>query len=160
MWAQTPPVDSDSPLGLAEVDRCVSAMRRQPWPAAGPGPPVVIATFATALPPEWWLGASASLFGIPLVVIGLGKPWGGMSKAVIKKFYAVRRAAQLLRRLVPSAAILVCDAWDVMVINGVTPAVLPLLGQLGRGERMLVSGECNSWPRCYRDLLAVDNDSA
>ena len=84
-----------NPLTSDEVDLCVSQLSE--WPGAADPTPIaaVIATFATALPPEWLLGASAVLRGVPLVVIGLGMPWGGMKNAVIRKFYAVRRAAQV-----------------------------------------------------------------
>ena len=144
-----------SALPAATVDQCSSKLAG--WASASP--PVVIAAFATALPPQWLLGASAAMFGIPLVVIGLGRPWGGMQN-IAQKFYAVRRSAQILRRLVPTAAIIVADAWDTMVVNNVTGATASMLADIGNSRRILVSGECNSWPRCYAEQLAQDSRSA
>ena len=35
-----------------------------------------------------------------------------------------------------------------------------MLADIGQSRRILVSGECNSWPRCYHDLLVQDHRSA
>ena len=61
---------------VPKVERCVEEIRPL-WPRQTPEPvpvPVVIAAFATALPPEWLLGASATLHDIPIVLIGLVRP--------------------------------------------------------------------------------------
>lgn len=87
-------------------------------------------------------------------------PWGGMSTAIVQKFYAVRRAAQILRRLVPRAAVLVADALDTMVVNGVSSSTATMLTAVGASRRMFVSGECNSWPRCYSHEFRADDNSA
>ena len=144
-----------SALPAATVEQCTRELAG--WATAAPT--AVLVAFATALPPTWLLGASAAALEIPLVLIGLGMPWGGMHN-IAQKFYAVRRAAQILRRLVPTAAIIVADAWDTMVVNNVTGATAAVLSDIGAGRRILVSGECNSWPRCYAQELAQDSRSA
>ena len=149
MPAYTPPPSS---LAGPALDQCAQLA----WPEAA-GAAVIILAFATALPPDWLLGPSAAKFDFPLVLLGLGQQLGGMGNAVREKFYAVARAAALLRRLAPRAAVIVVDAWDTMVVNGVTASTETLLRRVSRGDRQLLSGECNSWPRCYRPLLAADD---
>ncbi|EOD11229.1 hypothetical protein EMIHUDRAFT_257487, partial [Emiliania huxleyi CCMP1516] len=149
MSAYTPPPSS---LAGPALDQCAQLA----WPEAA-GAAVIILAFATALPPDWLLGPSAAKFDFPLVLLGLGQQLGGMGNAVREKFYAVARAAALLRRLAPRAAVIVVDAWDTMVVNGVTASTETLLRRVSRGDRQLLSGECNSWPRCYRPLLAADD---
>eukprot|EP00966_Prymnesium_polylepis_P299835 6928794-Prymnesium_polylepis.1 len=121
-------------LADAVVDRCSALVS---WLPPTP-PPVVVVTFATALPPTWLLGASAVARDIPVVVIGLGRPWGGMGVAVVQKFSAVRRALQILRRIIPTSAIIIADAWDTMVVNGVSAATASTLADIGQSRRILV----------------------
>ena len=64
----------------------------------------------------------------------------GASGAIVQKFYAVRRAAQLLRVVVPGAALVVADAWDTMVVNSISAASAQLLSAVGRSEKLLIGG--------------------
>ena len=45
--------------------------------AQGRNPAVLLVSYSTFLPPEWLLGLSAALHGVPLVLVGLGRAWGG-----------------------------------------------------------------------------------
>ena len=146
-------------LTEAALAECAASVGR--WPPEDEEASVVVLAFATALPPQWLLGSSAALHGVPLALLGLGQPFGGMGKAVVQKLHAVGRAARLLRKIAPHAAIIVADAWDTLVVNPPSASAPLLLRELGSSfGRALLSSECNSWPRCYASEVRADADGS
>lgn len=114
---------------------------------AGP----VILTVATSLPQAWPLGLSAALHGLPLVVIGLGQPGWTWRDGNARKIGLVQSALRVLQRIVPARCCQAAyaDATDTVVANA--PAVRRSNvdgGWLGL-RTVLLSAECNSYPRCY-----------
>ena len=101
----------------AVLDRCESDLAG--WVASLRTPaPVVITAFATALPPQWLLGASAAFHGIPLVLMdgtamGRDGPCGGPK--ILRRSPSSADPAPAT----PTAAMLVVDAWDDGV-NGIS----------------------------------------
>ena len=56
--------------------------------------------YMSSVPRDWLLGLTASLRGLPVVVIGMGLKYGGHGVRIP----ATLRAAQVLHRVVPGAA--------------------------------------------------------
>jgi len=114
---------------------------------------IVLLTYMTDFPKgdvPWVLGLSAALHGLPLVVVGHGMSWSG---AVSVKIPAVRRAAQVLQLLQPQSTVAFVDGVDTAVINTptrVTPLLTRFIPTTQRNRSVLFSGECGSWPVCYR----------
>lgn len=106
-------------------------------------------TDSSALAP-WVLGLSASSRAVPLIVAGNGMRWGGAGV----KLPAARRAVQLLAAHTPELAVVFADGSDTAVANDVTPEAASLLRDVVHGGSVLVSGECGSWPQCYRPQYA------
>ena len=142
-------------LSSAELDACARSVAS--WSGRGHGGPVVL-TYATALPNDWILGRSAAAQALPLVVAGLGLaswPWYEGGSQVIT---GVRRASQVLRQLFGDAApVVVADAADTFIpteLRGSSHAALAAV--IADQRRVLVGGECWSWPKCYDSLFADD----
>ena len=133
---------------------CAAALRE--LSAAGP-PPIAVLTYATELPVDWLLGASAARLRVPLVLVGLGSPHD-RSRLFTHKYTALLRAARVLADAWPATALVLSDAWDVVMANALdrSPAARRAVDAVRRSERVLLSTECNSWPRCYRELFATD----
>ena len=133
---------------------CATTLER--WSAAlrGRRTPAVVLTYASQLPPFWLLGLSAALHDVPVVVVGFGaSSYGDNSQ---KALGTMRAAAKLRGELDARTVLLVVDAWDTLVVNS-PRRVAAELAQLADAEgSVLLSSECNSWPRCYRDALARD----
>lgn len=139
-----------APLDAREISRCHNAIDKWQKLHAKLGP-VAILTYLTdgaALSP-WLLGLSAAARGVPLVVAGNGRRWAG---AAIK-LPAARRAVQALAaHAPPDIAVIFADGADTAIANPVTRDTRATLRAFGaRNDQVLVSGECNSWPKCYKD---------
>jgi hypothetical protein len=119
----------------------------------GGSPPAVLLSYATALPPDWLLGLTSALYSVPLVLIGLGKPWNGLDD----KYHGTLLAARVLGQSAARDSPLVfADAWDTMLVNDPAKSA-PLRALRGAAHpRTLLSSECNSWPRCYAADFARD----
>lgn len=142
-------------LSPAELDECARSVAN--WSGRGHGGPVVL-TYATKLPNDWILGRSAAAQALPLVVAGLGLaswPWYEGGSQVIT---GVRRASQVMRQLFGDASpVVVADAADTFIpteLRGSSHAAL--VAVLADQRRVLVGGECWSWPKCYDSLFADD----
>jgi hypothetical protein len=143
------PPQPTQPLAADTIHACGPTISR--WLAAHEQPPelAVLAylTDGATLDP-WVLGLSAAARGVPLIVAGEGMRWGGAGV----KLPAARRAVQLLKaHAPPTMAIVFADGTDTAVANaprGVSVASLRNIAT--RSDRVLVAGECNSWPVCYR----------
>ena len=109
--------------------------------------PIILAV-ATSVDENWPLGLSAALHGLPLAVVGLGQPGWSWTTGNAGKLPLLRAALQQLHKLAPHRAVVVADATDTVVANPFSSSLLR------RGDAVVVSGECNSWPRCYRRLYA------
>ena len=109
--------------------------------------PIILAV-ATSVDENWPLGLSAALHGLPLAVVGLGQPGWSWTTGNAGKLPLLRAALQQLHQLSPHRAVVVADATDTVVANPYSSSLLR------RGDAVVVSGECNSWPRCYRRLYA------
>eukprot|EP00966_Prymnesium_polylepis_P074871 1736828-Prymnesium_polylepis.1 len=70
----------------------------------------------THVPRHWPLGISAALRGFPLVVVGVGRTYGGHGTRIP----AVLRASQVLDVLAPGSAVVSTDGADTIVANGAT----------------------------------------
>ena len=88
------------------------------------------------------LGVSAAHHRIPLVVVGRLRRWGGVGV----KLPAARRAVELLHAAAPTVPLIFADGSDTLVANPLASGAAP---QLASPSTVLVSAECNSWPRCY-----------
>ena len=116
-------------------------------------PSVVVMTYATDPTRYWLLGLSAALHSIPLILVGRGRKWTGLTS----KYRGVRRALQTIGDLnLSKTAILVADADDTVVGNAPTESVIREFERLASNDsnRVLVAGECNSYPLCYQHLYA------
>ena len=114
----------------------------------------ILLTILTAATEDWQLGVSAALHGLPLVVVGLGQLSWKASQATgagtaaayltpkIAAFPLIQRALRVLHLVAPKAHVLVLDGLDTVVANAPSPLALA-------PDTVLVSGECNSWPKCY-----------
>lgn len=133
------------------------ACARNAW-SAGTGP--IIFTVATHLSEAWVLGLSAAQHGLPLVVAGLGLPgwsWHLGSGGNVQKLAIARRALRVLHLLAPNVPVIFADATDTMILNPPTASNsgwAASLQWLRASGGVLVSAECNSYPRCYRRLYA------
>tara|TARA_B110001452_G_scaffold30410_2_gene23860 strand:- start:3302 stop:4453 length:1152 start_codon:yes stop_codon:yes gene_type:complete len=171
-----------APLKPEELARCVRELRRSD--AFGPGKPfeaptVVVATFIDRFGAGkssrgflsygktgvWRLGGSAAHFGVPLLLMGLGLPKLEPPLASLnekKKWVAwltLRRAVQLVHALWPADPPLVAfaDGFDVVVANRPSDAaVRALRARTAAQGAILMSAECNSWPRCFRTQYRAD----
>ena len=112
----------------------------------------ILLTILTAATEDWQLGVSAALHGLPLVVVGLGQLSWKASQATgagtaaayltpkIAAFPLIQRALRVLHLVAPKAHVLVLDGLDTVVANAPSPLALA-------PDTVLVSGECNSWPK-------------
>ena len=109
--------------------------------------PIILAV-ATSVDENWPLGLSAALHGLPLAVVGLGQPGWSWTTGNAGKLPLLLSALRQLHQLSPHRAVVVADATDTVVANPYSSSLLR------RGDAVVVSGECNSWPRCYHRLYA------
>ncbi len=65
------------------------------------------------------------------------------------------RVAASLQRYWPRTVLLVVDAWDTIAINTLQHAST-WIARLATQQEALLSSECNSWPRCYRQQFMAD----
>ena len=135
---------------------CRTALRE--LSPAAEGPPLAVLTYATVLPVDWLLGTSAARARVPLVLVGLGDAHV-RSRLFADKYTALLRAALVLAQAWPTTALVLADAWDVVIANSLdhaSAAARLAIDSVRRSERVLLSTECNSWPRCYRELFEAD----
>ncbi len=135
---------------------CRAALRE--LSPAAEGPPLAVLTYATVLPVDWLLGTSAARARVPLVLVGLGDAHD-RSRLFTDKYTALLRAARALAQAWPTTALVLADAWDVVIANPldrVSAAARHAVDSVRRSEHVLLSTECNSWPRCYRGLFEAD----
>lgn len=158
------PQQPNLPMSAAEVAACATLL--EGWASglgATHGTPVLL-TYMTDTRPPWALGLSAAHFKIPLVVAGHGMRWGGVGI----KLPAIHRAIQMLSALLPQYPVIFADGSDTVVGNPlgllVTKHVASaLMGRSISGssnsrlianlsvDSVLLSGECGSYPLCYRE---------
>ena len=135
------------PLNADEIASCESAVNN--WLSANRAAPYAVMTYLTDVATPWVLGLSAAHYNVPLIVVGHGMRWGGAGV----KLPAARRAAQVLAAHAPaSLPIVFADGSDTAVANALSRASALLLSSVRRDAAVVVSGECNSWPLCYRSL--------
>ena len=146
------PTQPTSPLTAAEMAHCgaiVQAWRNASSSADGSMPVAVLAylTDTSSLHP-WVLGLSAAAHGVPLIVAGHGRRWGGAGI----KLPAARRAVEALSTGLPHAtAVVFADGSDTAIANPPSGEALSALSRTASQTQALVAGECNSWPVCYRE---------
>jgi len=71
------------------------------------------------------------------------------------KLVGSRRAVQLLHKLTPRSAIVFADGSDSMVANPLSEQIArwtTAVAEGGASSPVLLGGECDSWPLCYRKL--------
>ena len=112
----------------------------------------LVLTVATSLPEAWPLGLSAALHGLPLVVLGLGQDGWSWRDGNARKIALVQSGLKRLQALVPRGCcqIVYADATDAVLAN--PPAAVRWPQRAGTGladDAVLLSAECNSYPRCY-----------
>ena len=152
------------PMSAAEVAACAKLL--EGWASglgAATGTPVLL-TYMTDTRPPWALGLSAAHYKIPLVVAGHGMRWGGVGI----KLPAAYRAIQMLSALLPQYPVIFADGSDTVVGNslGLTVTKHVASSLMGRPisrssssrlvanlsvDSVLLSGECGSYPLCYRE---------
>lgn len=143
------PSQVTSPFSSTKVIECASELQKR-WNIPD-ATSVIVFTYMTDLPQPWILGLSAALHGVPLVIAGHGMRWDGTTG---QKIPASRRVAQILHSLHPRATVIYADGSDT-AINDSPQRIRPLLPRLWENvthlnESILVSGECGSWPKCYK----------
>ena len=113
----------------------------------------VLLTVLTSVTEDWRLGVSAALRGLPLIIVGLGLPsWDPSNQKENMRLPLMRRALRIVDAVAPDAKVLVLDGMDTVVANA------PVLAKQSLpADTVLVSGECNSWPKCYYQQY-VDRD--
>lgn len=141
------PIQPTNPLSASEFQQCAKIVPQ--W-LSNSAPSVAVLAYLTdtaSLHP-WVLGLTAAAHGVPLVVAGHGMRWGGAGV----KLPATRRAVQALEPHLPSSTTIVfADGTDTAIANA-PPAETPAASR--SAHAVLVAGECNSWPLCYRDSYA------
>ena len=92
------------------------------------------------------VGLSASLHGVPLVVVAHGVRW-----RLESKLPGVSRALQVLQAAAPERPVVFADGTDTVFVRSARSDVDgALLQQVSRSSgRVVFSAECGSWPRCY-----------
>ena len=147
------PSQPTSPLDAESVRQCGPVVREWRSRLQSSSFPVAVLTYMTdssAMQP-WVLGLSAAARAAPLIVAGSGMRWGGAGV----KLPAALRAVQLLAAHAPDMAVVFADGSDTAIANGVTEEATALLRDTVQdSDRVLVSGECGSWPLCYRQSYA------
>lgn len=146
------------PIGVSELRQCADVVPGW-WLAsttnATHGATIAVLAYLTdpaSLRP-WVLGLSAAAHRVPLVVAGHGMRWSGAGV----KLPAARRAVQALQPHLPAeAAIIFADGSDTAIANPPSGAAVAALMATtrSRSAAVLVAGECNSWPVCYRSMYA------
>ena len=150
------PTQPTNSLTAAELARCaavVQAWHNHSRSADGSMPVAVLAylTDISSLRP-WSLGLSAAVHGVPLIVAGHGRRWGGAGI----KLPAARRAVQASSAGLPhTTAVVFADGSDTAIANPPMGGALAALSSTASHShpysQVLVAGECNSWPVCYRE---------
>ena len=128
------------PHAADDVDMCTQVVRPFLHNA-----PVAVLTYLTDIENPWILGLSAAHHRVPLVWAGKGMRWSGVSV----KLGAARRALQLLHAARPGIAVVFADGADTFVANPLSSELAQRIQATAHQGRVLVSSECNSWPRCY-----------
>ena len=107
-------------------------------------------TYATSISPDWLLGLSAARHNVPLVLVGPAMPaWKWYEGGATRKVPGTLRALQVLNEVIPKAAVALVDSSDLLIANEFLPVHEATMGSLGAHD-VMVGGECNSWPVCYR----------
>ena len=138
------------PLNETEREQCSEVIQQWWSPHAGTGEPpaAILLTYATDPTRHWMLGLSAAMHGLPLVLVGRGRQWGGFQA----KYLGVRRAAEALAQLHlhHETGVLFADGDDSVVANTPTARVAERMRHITRSPgTLLAAGECNSYPICY-----------
>lgn len=133
---------------------------------------VLILVFANHLPGMRRLLLTASAHRVPVCIFGLGaaKEISTTGRRMVSipsdqatKWLNLPMALDAIERLVPTRPryILLCDAFDSAVLRGGTAgpsrsrAPSSLETSLRAGA-LVLSVDCNSWPRCYRSAYEED----
>lgn len=112
---------------------------------------IVLLTVMSSVREDWMLGVSAALHGIPIVIAGLGADEQAIS--ILGGSFGswrtalTRTALHAVHAVAPAATVVVLDGMDTVVSNAPTAH---LAGNT-RGRDVLVSAECNSWPKCFEN---------
>ena len=154
MMAQEPAYGLN-PLSEATLKQCREEI--EPIWLGGKHRPAML-SYATQVSSHWRLGLSAAKHGFPLVLAGLGMPQWKWYQGGRKKLPGSRRALQLIHQIWPEQPVLSSDTGDLLIGNRLSRAHKAALDAISAGTRMLIAGECNSWPVCYRDLYAADKE--
>ena len=89
------PAEQPQPLAPhSSSERRACAAAASSWASRVPEDVPVLLTYMTSLPRIWALGTSAAMHGIPLVVMGLGRSWGGPGVRIP----AAMRAVEMVNR--------------------------------------------------------------
>lgn len=148
---QNRPKQPTADLTSREVEHCTRTFQRFGWQSSTPES-IVVLTYLTDIVrgQPWVLGLSAALHKMPLVIAGYGMQWDG---AVKIKIPAAMRAIQALYAFRPQTTILFADGSDTAICNAPSKAMAALsqiVPMPRRNTTVLFSGECGSWPKCYR----------
>ena len=109
----------------------------------------VLVTYATDVAsPVWSLGLSAAVNRVPMVLVGHGMQWGGLSI----KLPGTLRASQLVNAVSPEAPILFADAADTLISNNMDDQVVARIHAATSNAELTFGGECSSFPQCYTKL--------
>ena len=145
------------PIITSELNQCSNVVPRW-WHASSASrtnQSVAVLAYLTepAALHRWVLGLSAAAHRVPLVVAGHGMRWSGAGV----KLPAARRAVQVLQPHLPtSTAIVFADGTDTAIANPIGGEAAEALARTASSgsSAVLVAGECNSWPVCYRSAYA------
>lgn len=141
------------------LDQCAQLVRER-WPRAYPAPhgaPIILLAYATNIPSEWLLGASAARHKLPLVVAGLGAQsnwvwWEGAAA----KLPGSARALEVLQRIAPKTPVALVDGFDTFVAN---PPDVKRLQDVAQEDAVYLGGECNSCELVARGPMPLSKPS-
>jgi len=122
------------------------------------GSPIILTYLTNAPTDTWLLGLTAAAHGLPLVVVGHGRGRFNIASGTGAKITGYLRALQIVEAVARSAAVVVTDATDTVIVNapsGQTSATKAIKQAL-ETSAVLTSAECGSWPKCYAPLYAHD----
>lgn len=133
---------------------CLSGPRRVATPMSPScskmlrdGDPLVL-TYLTNPKRDWYLGITAALNRVPLVLVGEGYSWvSGIGQT--QKLERSGKAIEFLRALVPGSPVVFADGLDTVIANPLTSESAKTLSSLVKRDTMMFAAECSSFPKCY-----------
>ena len=106
--------------------------------------------YADAVPAHWLLGLTAAARGLPLIIVGLGRPFNGVWPRIARE----HDAAQIIRELAPDVPLLSVEA-DTVVVNDVSEQVASTARRvIERPDLVVLHTECARWPQCHAEEFA------